>query len=140
MTPEEREAREHRLLVRWVVSVATGVMALVVVGMWGCPQYDVYEQNLHGKAELARAEQNRQIAIAQSKAKYEAARYEAEADTMRAHGIARANAIIGEKLVGEGGERYLRYLWIQGISEKDHVIYVPTEAGLPILEAGKRHP
>jgi hypothetical protein len=30
-------------------------------------------------------------------------------------------------------------LWIQGLQDKDNnTIYVPTEAGLPILEAGKR--
>jgi len=114
------------------------LIAVIIIGMWGCPKYKVYEQNLTGAAELARAEQNRQIQIAVSKAKFEAAQFEAAADTMRAHGIARSNAIIGEKLAGEIGERYLRYLWIQGIGEKDHVIYVPTEAGLPILEAGKR--
>lgn len=121
------------------------LLGLVVLGMWGCPQYAVYqasvtvkEQNLVGQAELARAEQNRQIAVAQSKAKAEAAMYEAAADTMRAHGISRSNAIIGERLAGEVGERYLRYLWIEGIKENGHVIYVPTEAGLPILEAGQR--
>ena len=125
--------------VRYWLWRSLAILAVLVVGiMFGCPKYGVWEQGLKGQAELARAEQNRQIAIQVSKAKFEAAQYEAEADTMRAHGIARSNAIIGEKLIGEGGERYLRYLWIQGIGEKDHVIYVPTETGLPILEAGKR--
>ena len=34
----------------------------------------------------------------------------------------------------------LKYLYIDGLKDKDNVttIYVPTEAGLPILEAGKR--
>lgn len=33
----------------------------------------------------------------------------------------------------------LRYLWIQGLQEgaTPQVVYVPTEAGLPILEAGR---
>ena len=36
-------------------------------------------------------------------------------------------------------EAYLRYLWIQNLeSGSNSVVYVPTEAGLPILEAGKR--
>lgn len=121
------------------------VLALVILTMWGCPKYNVYEariqvqtQNLVGQGELARAEQNRQIAVAQSKAKFESAKFEADADTVRAHGVARANAIIGERLVGEAGDKYLRYLWIDGIANSGHVIYVPTEAGMPILEAGKR--
>ena len=128
-----------------VTAGAALLVGLIVLMMWGCPKYDVYragvqvtEQNLVGQGELARAEQNRQINIAQAKAKFEAAKYEAEADTMRAHGVARANEIIGERLVGEAGDRYLRYLWIDGIGNKDHVIYVPTEAGMPVLEAGKR--
>src|SRR5882672_2314686 len=113
----------------WLWRGLSVAAVLVVLLMFGCPRYEVWQQGLKGQAELARAEQNRQIAIQVSKAKFEAAQFEAQADTMRAHGIARSNAIIGEKLIGEGGERYLRYLWIQGIGEKDHVIYVPTEAG-----------
>jgi hypothetical protein len=44
---------------------------------------------------------------------------------------------IGDSL--KGNEAYLRYLWINnsdGNGDKQ-VIYVPTEAGLPILEAGR---
>jgi hypothetical protein len=132
-------------IVKSIVGVLTFILALIVLTMWGCPKYEVYtagikvqEQNLVGEAALARAQQERQIAIAQSKAKSEAAVFEASADTTRAHGISRSNAIIGERLVGEAGDRYLRYLWIEGIKENGHVIYVPTEAGMPILEAGKR--
>ena len=55
----------------------------------------------------------------------------------RAKGVAEANRIIGESL--KGNESYLRYLWIQNLeSGSNSVVYVPTEAGLPILEAGKR--
>jgi hypothetical protein len=51
--------------------------------------------------------------------------------------VAEANRIIGESL--KGNESYLRYLWIQNLeSGSNSVVYVPTEAGLPILEAGKR--
>ena len=38
-------------------------------------------------------------------------------------------------------DAYLRYLWINKLSDSEakggQVIYVPTEAGLPILEAGR---
>jgi len=61
----------------------------------------------------------------------------ADAEIERARGVAGANKIIGESL--KNNDAYLRYLWIQGLQDKDNnVIYVPTEAGLPILEAGKR--
>lgn len=61
----------------------------------------------------------------------------AEAEIERAKGVAEANRIIGESL--KGNEAYLRYLWIQGLQEGStpQVVYVPTEAGLPILEAGR---
>jgi hypothetical protein len=55
----------------------------------------------------------------------------------RARGVAEANKIIGESL--KGNEAYLRWQWIQNLeSGSNSVIYVPTEAGLPILEAGQR--
>lgn len=35
-------------------------------------------------------------------------------------------------------EAYLRYLWVQELSDnRNSVIYVPTETGLPILEASR---
>jgi len=115
------------------------LIATIALGMWGCPTYNVYSSGMSGRAELARAEQNRQIAVHQAKAKVEASKYEADADIERARGVAEANRIIGESL--KGNEGYLRYLWIQGLAENDSdVIYVPTEANLPILEATRSAP
>jgi hypothetical protein len=35
---------------------------------------------------------------------------------------------------------YLHYLWIHNLAEtRNEVIYIPTEANLPILEAGRRN-
>lgn len=116
------------------------VLGVLVLGalLWGWPQYKVYQQQLAGEAELARATQNRQIRIQEAKAKQESAALEAQAEIERAKGVAEANKIIGDSL--KGNEAYLRYLWIQGLQEgaTPQVVYVPTEAGLPILEAGKR--
>lgn len=110
---------------------------IIAVPMWGCPQYRVYEQGMEGEAELKRAEQNRQIAVNEAEAKRDAAKMLAEAEIERAKGVAEANKIIGESL--KDNESYLRYLWVQGLQDgSNSVIYVPTEAGLPILEAGKR--
>ena len=110
---------------------------IVCLSMWGCPRYEVYRQNMQGEAELARASQNRQIKIREAEAAAEAARLLAEAEIERAKGVAEANRIIGESL--KGNEAYLRYLWIQGLQEGStpQVVYVPTEAGLPILESGR---
>lgn len=118
-------------------SVVTAVILIIAALIYGYPQYKVWQQRLAGQAELARAEQNRKIAIQEAEAKKESARALAEAEVIRAEGVAKANSIIGESL--RGNESYLRYLWIQTLNDNpQNVIYVPTEAGLPILEAGKR--
>lgn len=113
-----------------------GAIAILLVGafMWGYPQYNVWTQEMTGRAELARAEQSRQIVIAEAKAKQESAVALAEAEVARARGVAEANKIIGDSL--KGNDAYLRYLWIMGLQDgSSEVIYVPTEAQLPILEA-----
>lgn len=112
-------------------------MFTVGIGMWGCPTYNVYSAEMSGKAELAQAEQNRQIQIAQSKAKADAAEFEAAAEVTRAQGVAKANKIIGDSL--RGNEDYLRYLWVNNIenNKNETVVYVPTEANMPILEASR---
>ena len=113
------------------------LILMLVFYVW--PQYSVWEQHLAGKAELARAEYNRQIAVQEAVAKREAAKSLAEAEIERAKGVAQANKIIGDSL--KENEDYLRYLWISGLEHaKDgQIIYIPTEAGLPVLEAGRRH-
>ena len=97
----------------------------------------VWMERKAGEAELARAESNRQIKTLEAKAIEESAKHMAQAEIIRARGVAEANQIIGESL--KDSEQYLRYLWITGLEQKNkEVIYIPTEANLPILEAGKR--
>lgn len=126
-----------------ILKVMTGVvlfLAIVVAGaMVGCPRYKVYQQRMEGAAILAHAQSSREVAVAEAKAKLESAELLSQAEVKRAEGVAKANAIIGESL--KGNEGYLRYLWIQNLEQSSNnggqVIYVPTEAGLPILEAGR---
>lgn len=120
-------------LIKWGVLT---VVLLIAAGMYGCPQYNVWEQGLRGEAALKRAQQERQIAVATAEAKRDAAVSLAEAEITRASGVAKANKIIGDSL--RDNEAYLRYLWIDNIAErKGDTIYIPTEAGLPILEAAR---
>lgn len=120
----------------------TGIIGfcLLVVLLYGCSAggrvYDVWAQGKEGEAELARAESNRQIKTLEAKASMESAKHLADAEIIRARGVAEANKIIGDSL--QGNESYLRYLWIQGLQTNNmSVVYVPTEANLPILEAGR---
>ena len=146
---EEYEARRQLRLAqirRWIYASVTGAVLVIALGMWGCPQYNVWQQegvHLHltarNEAALARANQDRQIRIAEAKALQESAQFRAQAEITRAEGVARANEIIGESL--RNNEAYLRYLFIDQLGETNaDVIYIPTEAGLPILEAGRLRP
>lgn len=132
--------------------IITGGLAIILaVGSlaFGWQYFKVFSAEQSGKAQYAQADQNRQIAIVEAEAANEAATSQAlarvkiataqaQAEIERAKGVAQANQIIGDSL--KGNEDYLRYLYINGLTEHaGQIIYVPTEAGLPILEAGKRN-
>lgn len=118
--------------------LGVSTLGLILFGMWGCPQYAVYEQRLSGEAELAKATYNRQVKVREAEAVFESAKSLANAEIERARGVAEANKIIGTSL--KNNNEYLKWLYIEGLKDRDNLttIYVPTEAGLPILEAGKR--
>lgn len=116
-------------------------VVLTVGFIWGCAAgvrvYGVWSQGKRGQAELAHAEANRKIKTLEAKAFEESSKHLAEAEIIRARGVAEANKIIGESL--KNNESYLRYLWINGLQHtSNQVVYIPTEGNLPILEAGKR--
>ncbi len=75
------------------------------------------QQALQQEFELQKAVKKAEIAVAEAK------------------GVSEANKIIADSIT----ENYLRYSWIQNMKNAEfQVVYIPTEAGLPILEAGKR--
>ena len=138
MDRDIKELKETRLTIKWLTIGVFLLFTILIGGMIGCPRYSVYQQNLEGKAELAKATQNRQIAIQEAMAKYEAAIYIKQSDSTRAVGVAIANHIIGKSL--KENEDYLRWLWITdvaGTNVDKTIVYVPTETNLPILEANR---
>ncbi len=77
--------------------------------------------------------------VAEAKARFESAQYDAKAEVERAKGTKDANNIVISSF-GSTEER-LRYLQIQAFHENAKagtIIYVPTDAILPMTEAGKR--
>lgn len=120
------------------------MFVLIVLGfglVGGCmfvyPQYNVYSSRLAGEAELEKQKYEKQVAVQAALAKKESASLLAEAEVIRSEGVAKANKIIGDSL--RNNESYLRWLWIEHMTNtQKETIYIPTEAGLPILEAGKR--
>lgn len=125
---------ETKNLVTIGVRILWFVLVLICLGMYGCPHYRVYSARKDGEAILAHAQSSREVAVAEAKAKMESSGLLAQADTIRAHGVARSNKIIGMSL--KENKEYLQWLWIDQI-EKANVIYVATEANLPILEANR---
>jgi len=112
-----------------IVIITILILALI---LWGWPKYKVYSRELNGKAQLKEAEWNRKIAIEEAAALKESAKLKAEAEVLRAEGIAEANRIIAGSIT----EEYIRYKFVEGLNDgNSEVIYVPTEANLPILEA-----
>ena len=117
------------------------VLFLLGGGVGSCmyygPQYSVYSSKMAGEAELAQANYSKQVMVQTALAKNAAAQYEAQAEVTRAKGVAQANQIIGDSL--KNNEAYLRYLFVNGLENtKNQVIYVPTEAQLPVLEATRQ--
>ncbi|MEZ3550220.1 MAG: hypothetical protein K1W02_05750 [Muribaculaceae bacterium] len=116
--------------------IAVGLVAvvLVFVGMaFAIPWYHVWSQEMEGKAEFAKAEQNRKIKIEEAKANLEAEKLNAQAEIERAKGAAEAIRIENGSIT----PTYIQYLWVRqqsDLSDKT-VIYVPTETNLPILES-----
>ncbi|MDH5326859.1 MAG: hypothetical protein OEZ68_15435 [Gammaproteobacteria bacterium] len=128
------------------------------LALWAWPKYKVYKKEMDGIASLKEAEWSKKILIedakareaaallqakakvtlaeAQGKAQIVKAQAEGKADVERAKAAAEANKIIGESL--KNNEQYLRYIWIKGLQDGNgERIYIPTEANLPILEAGR---
>lgn len=85
------------------------------------------------KAIIEQAKAENESATLQAEAKIKIAKAEAQAEIERAHGVAKANEIIGNSL--KGNDEYLKYLQIEAIKQAKGTVYIPTEAGLPILEA-----
>ena len=100
-----------------------GILAAIVFVaiLVGCfvtiPYYNVWQQEMSGKAEFAKAEQNRKIKIEEAKANLEAIKIENGSIT----------------------PAYIQYLWVRQQSNLNDktVIYIPTETNLPVLEASR---
>lgn len=94
------------------------------------PFLRVWQQEQEGKAALARANQERQILVTQATAEKEAAKERAEAI----------------RIIGEAAQKYPEYrtqefmgAFAEAVQKENiqQIVYIPTEAGIPMLEAGR---
>ncbi len=118
----------------FAIIIVGGIIGIGALLFIGGPQYNVWQQSLAGKAELQKAEYTRQVAVLEAQAKKDSAQQLAEAEVIRAQGVAKANQIIGDSL--KDNREYLQYLYITGIEDGSKngnvTIYVPTEGGMPV--------
>lgn len=112
-----------------VVGIAVFIVAMAFIVPW----YNVWSQEMEGKAEFAKAEQNRKIKIEEAKANLEAEKLNAQAEIERAKGAAEAIRIENGSIT----PTYIQYLWVRQQSDLSNktVIYIPTETNLPLLES-----
>lgn len=126
-----------------VVAIVTGVVATaVLLALFGSVGYKLWrvtyigkateiEQDYAGRAVLAYAKNAR-------KARIEAAQAEKESAQLTADAI----AIVGQAAKDFPEYRQQEFYLALGDALKDgkieQIIYLPTEAGMPITEAGKR--
>ena len=113
--------------------IITIIIIVIIIGlMIGIPQYKVWSKGLKGEAQLREAEYSKQVLIEEAKANLEAEKLNAQAEVEKAKGMAKSMEIENGKLTDE----YIKYLWVKNMNDSQNTkIYIPTEAGLPILEA-----
>ena len=120
----------------WIFGGVILLIAIVVGLMFGLPMYNVWQQEMAGRAEMAKAEQNRQILVKEAEARLQAEKLNAQAEVERAKGMAKAMEIENGKLT----PTYNQYLFIrtlEKISDKGslpQIIYLPSEGMLPVMD------
>ena len=108
------------------------IIFLVGLFMAVIPKYNVWVNELEGIAKLKEAEYSKQVLVEEAKANLESEKLNAKAEVERAKGMAEAMEIENGKLT----DTYIKYLWVRSMTgNQANTIYIPTEAGLPILEA-----
>lgn len=93
-------------LIKGAIWGVAGIALLVVVLAFIRPWYNVWSQEMEGKAEFAKAEQNRKIKIEEAKANLEAEKLNAQAEIERAKGAAEAIRIENGSIT----PTYIQYL------------------------------
>jgi len=137
---EERAAKTRKRITIWGGILTLLLALLITAAMAGLPKYKIYTQTMRGQADFREAEINRQILVEEAKAEEEALQLRANGEAKRERIKADATEYAIQK-VGAGlqaNPKYLQLLWINEVAGSDgERIYIPTEAGLPILEAGR---
>ena len=120
-------------MINWLIS------GIVITGFsfWFLPVYWVWSARKRGEAQLAEAENAEKVAMMKANARLNAAKANKEAEVIEAEAVSLSIEKIGNSL--EENPSYNKWQWIK-MMDRDNdksVIYVPTEANIPILEASR---
>ena len=133
---------EDAALARIIIKGIGGAVLVGVLLFGGCqaagPQVRLYKANTEKKALIGEAKARADAAKYEAERAVEVAKANAEAERQRAQGVADAQRTISETITPE----YVQWLYVDQMDRmaetgKATIIYVPTEGGLPILEAGR---
>lgn len=123
-----------------VILIFFATVVVIVVLMFGLPLYNVWQQEMAGKAEMAKAEQNRKILIEEARARLEAEKLNAQAEVERAKGMAEAMKLENGTL----NTTYNQYLFIRTLEkladkgDLPQIIYIPSEGLVPVMDVSKK--
>lgn len=134
-----KEPQIQKIKTRIIVLPMIFILLVIVGLMFALPTYKVWQQEMEGKAEMAKAEQNRKILIEEARARLESEKLNAQAEIERARGMAEAMKIENGTL----NATYNQYLFIrtlEKIADKGNlpqIIYLPSEGMLPVMDLNK---
>lgn len=129
-------------LAKFIVKVGIGVVVFLMLLIGGCtagsPQYNLYKSNTEKKQIIGEAKARADAAFYEAERNKEIAQANADAEVIRAKGVAAAQEAITETLTPQ----YIQWLYVDQMDSmaetgKATIIYVPTEGGIPVMEAGR---
>ena len=125
--------------VLWIAGIATTI--ILFWALVGYPRWRVWAAHQAGLADLQKAKNEQQIQIAKAQSRLDAAELNKKAAIIEAEAVSEQIKTIGRELSNHG--LYLRWQWIKMMEDTHEdadrsVIYVPTEANIPILEARRK--
>lgn len=126
--------------INWAPILMSGISIVVLLLLWllaGYPHWKVWASHKAGQADLQRARNEQQIQIAQAQSRLDAAELNKKAAVIEAQAVALQIEAIGKQLTEH--DLYLKWQWIKMMEDRPEssIIYVPTEANIPILEANR---
>lgn len=113
---EKIEAEKPRLAETWLPVEDLTITGLILP--------DLIKQSIERKLESEQRAKQKEFELQQAKK-------DAEIEKERAKGLAEAQKIVSETL----SARYLQYRWIETLNDNPNVIYVATEANMPMFRS-----